>query len=109
MGLESFVTAISFFKEFMGLGKQLINLMPDSPKKEDALIKLKDAEEKLKAAEIESAQKLGHKICQCTWPSQIMLLDHSKKVFKCPNPKCDNEITAKRKKWPLNSIGNPLP
>jgi len=98
-----FLKAIGYVRESLNLIKQAKDLMPDGPKKEEAIAKLKEAEENFKTAEIEAAKKLGHKICQCTWPSQIMLLNHSKNVFKCPNPKCGREIKAKRT-WPSRSF-----
>lgn len=80
-----FLEAIRYVKASLNLIKQAKDLMPDSPKKDEAITKLKEAEDKFQIAEIEAAKRLRHKICQCTWPSQIMLLDHSRNIFKCPH------------------------
>ena len=91
------------FKDVFGLVKEAKDLLPESPKKTEITVKIEAAEESLKIAETEAAKSLGHKLCQCTWPTQIMRFDKSKNVDRCPN--CGDEIKRRTKNdWPIQSF-----
>ena len=70
--------------------KQAKDLLPDSPKKDDATEALQQAERQLKIAEAQAAKGLGYQLCQCTFPPQIMLFTGDEDHFRCPE--CGHEI-----------------
>lgn len=102
MDLSVIPVLINSVKNALGIVKEAKELLPDSPQKTVATNKIEEAEDSLKIAETEAAKAMGHKLCQCTFPSQIMLYDRSKNVDRCL--KCGDEIKRpSRKKWPLQS------
>jgi len=102
MDLSVIPVFISSVKNVLGIVKEAKELLPDSPQKTAATKKIEEAENSLKIAETEAAKAMGHELCQCTFPSQIMLYDRSKNVDRCPG--CGDEIKrSTRKKWPLQS------
>jgi hypothetical protein len=67
--------------------------------------KIKAAEEALKRADVALAQKLGFKLCDCTFPPQIMLWHEKEKVTKCPRTECGHTIQDFNRPLPRSSGG----
>lgn len=73
----------------LGLVKHTKDRVRAGPVREQADRKLAEAERTLDLAEVQIARALGYKLCQCTFPPQIMLSQgpHQKyntEVFRCP-------------------------
>ena len=66
-GLEALRTAV-------GLYGDVSKHLPDGVQKREADRNLERADRDLRLAEARVAQALGHKLCQCTFPPQIMVL-----------------------------------
>ena len=64
--------------------KAAFRLLPKSDKREQAEKQLMVAEEALKRSDVALAQKLGYRLCQCTFPPQIMLFKQDEGVKVCP-------------------------
>jgi hypothetical protein len=72
---------------------------------DEAEQKIKAAEEALKRADVALAQKLGFKLCDCTFPPQIMLWHEKEKVTKCPRTECGHTIQDFNRPLPRSSGG----
>jgi hypothetical protein len=75
--------------------------LPQGPKADAAQRQIEKAEVALKSSEAELAQTLGYRLCQCTWPPQIMLWREQEKLYRCQNPQCgkvSDPLTEDRKK-----------
>ena len=73
--------------------KDIISMLPKGRHKKELEQKLKEAEEKVRLAELQIpkiAQKLGYPLYHCTFPPQIMLgiryrgTERSQESFQCP-------------------------
>ena len=84
-------------KEILGIAKDTKDLLPEGPKKSEITLKIEKAETDLSIAEAEAAQRLGYRLCRCTYPPQIMLFDKSANVLRCPNTECGHEIKLNAK------------
>ncbi|MBN1618383.1 hypothetical protein JW887_03510 [Candidatus Dojkabacteria bacterium] len=87
MDLDSLGKGIGLFGSAIAAIKQLISLMPDNSKKEEAIEYLKRAEREFKIAESESATDLGYEICRQHFPP-IIMLSKDDKHWECPE--CHN-------------------
>jgi len=84
MNLPDIATALSLGKSALDILKQLKDLLPDGPKKEEAIAKLEQAEKDLQTAQARTAKDLGYQLCECTFPPQIVLLkDGEKRCSLC--------------------------
>jgi len=92
MGIVEALQFLKPLKDAFGLLKEAKDLLPESPKKTEVIVKIEEAEESLKIAKTEAAKALGYYLCKCTFPPQIMLFDKSENVFKCPRKECGHEI-----------------
>ena len=72
--------------------KGAFSVLPKGEKRNEAERKIKLAEEALKRSDAALAQKLGYRLCHCTFPPQIMLWREQQKVTVCPNPDCRRTI-----------------
>lgn len=79
---------------YLKISREIKDSFPDSDEKEQLEEQLIAAESAKETAEAQLAQALGYKLCQCTFPPQIMLsigykeINYSmREVFECP--KCD--------------------
>lgn len=82
MNLPDIATALSLGKSALDILKQVKDLLPDGPKKEEATAKLEKAENDLQIAQAKTALELGYQLCECTFPPQIVLLKGGEK--RCP-------------------------
>jgi hypothetical protein len=67
--------------------KQIKDMLPESPKRQEAEAKLERAERELKQAEAQTAKSLGYELCREHFPPEVMLSEDDR-VWKCP--KCGN-------------------
>jgi hypothetical protein len=79
-------------KGSIDLVKVAAGLLPKSEKKDEIEQKLIDAERALAASNAKLAQELNYKLCQCTFPPQIMLWSNVGGGFFCPNTDCGEII-----------------
>ncbi len=68
-------------------------LLPKGSKSEEAREQIERAEKELKASEGAVAKALGYKICQCTFPPQIMLWKEAERAHVCPNSTCGRKVS----------------
>jgi hypothetical protein len=87
MDIDSLAKGIGLFSSALTTLKQMIALLPDNSKKEDAIAYLERAEREFKIAESESATNLGYQICRQHFPPVIMLSKDDKN-WECPE--CHN-------------------
>ncbi|MCG8073275.1 MAG: hypothetical protein N0C86_14975 [Candidatus Thiodiazotropha taylori] len=71
--IEGIKTGLSLFSQAIGLAKETKDLFPDSTNKQAIEYSLEEADKAAKLAEAQIAKVLGYKLCQCTYPPQIML------------------------------------
>jgi hypothetical protein len=64
------------------------NMLPKGKDKDAIAHKIEEAEDALKRSDARLAKALGYKLCQCTFPPQIMLWKEAEKSFACPNNEC---------------------
>src|SRR5574340_989900 len=80
---------MQYIKNGLDILKSVKDLI-QSNKKPEIESKLKEAEDNFKEAKVVLAKKLGYKLCQCTFPPEIMLLRYSENKYVCD--KCGNSI-----------------
>jgi hypothetical protein len=71
--MESVKIGVSLLGESIGLIKKTKDLLPESKEKDVITKSLIEADKAAKLAESQIALALGYKLCQCTFPPQIML------------------------------------
>jgi hypothetical protein len=86
--IDAFTKGLGLIGSAIATIKQVIELLPDSPKKDEAMVALKQAERELKIAEGETARELGYEICRKHFPPEIMLSEDDS-TWSCPI--CGNE------------------
>lgn len=82
--------AIRICKDALDLLKSTVGLLPKGEAKQKVQRKIQDADEALRKSDIALAKELGYRLCQCTFPPQIMLSKgrhevHGFELFKCPS------------------------
>ena len=87
--LTAWVTA---GKSGIELIRAAAGLLPKGERKDEIEYKLGEAENALAASNAKLAHDLGYKMCQCTFPPQIMLWENASESHACPNPKCGRRI-----------------
>lgn len=100
MGDDGFLGYVKAGKDLLDIFKSVREMLP---KNDPAVAKkveagIEKAEKELAATEAQLAKALGYKLCQCTFPPQIML--QNKELGKKICPKC-------RDQWPPDKP--PLP
>jgi hypothetical protein len=107
--MESVRVGVSLLGESIGLINKTKDLLPDSSDKEVIERSLAEATKASKLAESQIAMALGYKLCQCTFPPQIMLSQGYKELeynheeeFICP--KC-NKSSIEPPSKPINYKG----
>jgi hypothetical protein len=86
--MGEFTSYLVAVKDVLEIAKSAIGLVPKSRDDETIQHRLVDAEKALRASEAEFAKALGYKLCQCTFPPQIMLSQgyhhsHNVELFRC--------------------------
>lgn len=89
--ITAFKTSFDLVRSALGLVKDVKDALPEGEKKETLTLAIAEAEKASRIAEAQAAQALGYKVCQCTFPPQIMLSEgrHSDgdEIFRCPTCK----------------------
>jgi len=73
MDIDALAKGIGLFGSAVTTAKQLVDLLPDGSKKDEAAATLERAEREFKIAEAEAARKLNYEICHDHFPPEIML------------------------------------
>ena len=89
MDMDQVSEYIRASKDVLNILKTLGSLLPKGPQSDEAEQRLEQAEKALRASEAQLAKSLGYKLCQCTFPPQIMLSKghhdvHNVELFVCP-------------------------
>jgi hypothetical protein len=89
MELNEVLGYIQASKGVLDILRTLGGLLPTGPGADAAQQRLGQAEKALRAAEVQLAHSLGYRLCQCTFPPQIMLSKgyhhtHNLELFTCP-------------------------
>ena len=79
-------------KDALEIMKNAAAFLPKGETRDEAERKIQAAEEALHRADAKLAKDLDYKLCQCTFPPQIMLSTgrhpvHDKEIFECPRCK----------------------
>jgi len=75
-------------KDTMSLLKSAAALLPKGEKRAEIEVRIGAAEEALKRSDAKLAHDMGLKLCDCTFPPQIMLWKEAEKSHVCPNSAC---------------------
>jgi hypothetical protein len=62
--------------------------LPQGDRRAAVELNIKEAENMLARADAHLAQALGMKLCDCTWPPQIMRWQEASQAHVCPNQQC---------------------
>jgi ssDNA-binding Zn-finger/Zn-ribbon topoisomerase 1 len=91
-GIFSQIHDISEFvklgREGLELIKGAIPLLPSGNARKELEKKLADAEAALSRSDVKLAKELGMKLCDCTFPPQIMLWRETERSHVCPRAEC---------------------
>jgi hypothetical protein len=79
-------------KSAIDLLRTALSMLPKEADKDIIEEKIKEADLALKKSDVKLAKYLGYKLCECTFPPQIMLWDEQQASHVCPNPKCGRKI-----------------
>ncbi len=71
-------------KDALEILKTAVPFLPKGRKHDELDGKIKAAEASLARSDALIAKTLGYKLCQCTFPPQIMLWKNDMGVFACP-------------------------
>jgi len=63
-------------------------MLPKGNKRTVIEAKIKEAEDTLKRSDARLARELGLKLCDCTFPPNVMLWKEADKAHICPNKEC---------------------
>jgi hypothetical protein len=84
-------------KDALDLIKSGLAFLPQGRQKDDAKAQVDAAEKQLQASKAELAKRLGYKLCQCTFPPQIMLWREAEGAHVCERPECGRRISRIKK------------
>ena len=70
---EALKSGLGLFKDAISIAKGAKDLLPSGKEKDAVEKSLEAAERATQLAEAQMAQALGYRLCQCTFPPQIML------------------------------------
>ena len=84
---EALKIGFQLFKDAIGLAKSAKDKLPNDGQKTSVEEDLEQAEKIGQLAEAQIAKALGYRLCQCTFPPQIMLRigydEHQREQFRC--------------------------
>src|SRR4051812_40633159 len=89
----AFAEYIKAGSEALVLLKTLYPLLP-TQNRDEVEAKIAAAEEALQKANVALAQSWEYKLCQCTFPPQIMLWREREKGHYCPRPECGRNTAS---------------
>lgn len=89
--------------EYFAAGKGAIELLkaayaalPSGAQRDKIEAKVRTAEDMLNRSDAKLARDLGYRLCQCTFPPQIMLWREPDKAWVCRNEACGAKIELTR-------------
>ena len=86
MDLAAITAGLVLLKTAVSTAKEIIDALPDGPKKQEAVTAFENAERQIKSAEAQTAQGLGYELCRNHYPPEIMLSEDgiSWRCLTCP-------------------------
>jgi len=97
---SDFVTEVGAWvtagKSALDLLKSAWSLMPKGEERNALEQKIEEAEQALKKSDAKLAKELGYKLCECTFPPQIMLWKEQLRAHVCPNQECGRRIDRRK-------------
>jgi len=75
-------------KGALELVKSAWAMLPKGEKRDEIEAKIRGAEEALAKSDTKLAKELGMRLCDCSFPPQIMLWKEAEQAHVCPNPSC---------------------
>jgi hypothetical protein len=91
---------VALSKEAIDLLKAAWNVLPESDQRDDAQRKLEAAAALLVRSDARLAKDLGYRMCQCTFPPQIMLWVETENAWVCRNVACGSKVARTRtREW----------
>ena len=81
--LETLKQGITSLGGIIGIVKQVKDMLPQGPKKDEIDAALQKVERQLKLAESQVAQGLGYRLCKNHFPPAVML-SPDERHWKCP-------------------------
>lgn len=88
MDANEFIDWRQLYQAALGELKDASLDLPAGDRREGVEKKIKSAEDMLARADAKLAKDLGMRLCDCTWPPQIMLWHEAGDAHVCPNPQC---------------------
>lgn len=84
MAAPDWLAYISAAKSALDIIKAIRSELPKGAEADKAQQRIEEAESALQNSKAELAKSLGFKLCQCTFPPQIMLWDKAERKKICP-------------------------
>ena len=106
MGIKEIAEGIAALKGAVDLVKAAASMLPKGQKKDEADAKIAAAQDALTRADAELARDLGYKLCQCTFPPQIMLWKEPPSAHVCG--RCGNQYKVYRGEFEQAEDYDPL-
>lgn len=105
--VEAFTKGLATIKSAVESLKAAKDPLPVGETKTAITQKIEEVEHAIQLANAEMGQSLGYKLCQCTWPPQVMRsLSYSEEFHteevKCPN--CGNVLSMHRDSKPSEAV-----
>lgn len=93
MAIAEISAILAAAKTALDIGKEAKSMLPNANERNEIEKKLEATENQLKLAEANYAKNLGHDLCQCSFPPQIMLYNKNERATICPD--CSHSISKK--------------
>ena len=91
--IEFIQPSLTAIKSVLSIVKEGKSLATEPSEVKELRSQLENLEENLKQCESEMAKRLGHELCKCTFPPQIMLFVKESNSDVCPS--CGHSIDRK--------------
>ena len=88
MDANEFIDWRQLYQAALGELKDASLDLPAGDRREAVEKKIKSAEDMLARADAKLAKDLGMRLCDCTWPPQIMRWHEAGDAHVCPNSQC---------------------
>jgi hypothetical protein len=104
INLDALKNGLSLLTDALKAVKGVRDLLPKGKERDQIESKVTDAEKQFALAESQIAASLGYRLCQCTFPPQIMLKKGSGDENEVVCPKCGAYFPPRNR--PTSAIGN---
>jgi hypothetical protein len=84
MNIEAVQAAFAALRNCLVALKTAKELLPKGKNKQKVTEDIEKAEKNIAIAEAQIAKEFGYRLCQCTFPPQIMLFTGASNRYKCP-------------------------